>query len=189
MNNIDDIDTIINEPKETISIEEFTKLLADAKRNKNSMSVIVNGKEIKISGLEDDDDITFAVLPFINNDKRKMKVTHVEEDEYIEFDNGVKISSYHNQDCCEWNYLDFSQFRVGMEFPAIKEPEDIQKVIHLRKDGIYLVSEDGLPIWAQARSAQNGYYSDRVGVEVVVKTPFHLHIGDNNEPLEGEEYE
>lgn len=189
MSNIDDIDKILKEEEETISIEEFSKLLADAKMNKSSMSVLVDGKKINISGLEDGDDATFIAVPFINNAEKKMKVTYIDEDKYIKFDNGVKISSYHDRDCCESNYLDFSQFRVGMEFPAIKEPEDIQKVIHLRKDGIYLVSEDGLPIWAQARSAQNGYYSDRVGVEVVVKTPFHLHIGDNNEPLEGEEYE
>lgn len=189
MSNIDDIDAIINEPKETISIEKFAKLLADAKKNKSSMSVVVDGKEIKISGLEDGDDATFAVLPFIDNDEKKMKVAHVDLDECIVFDNGVTISSYHDPDCCESNYLDFSQFKVGMEFPAIKEPKDIQKVIHLRKDGIYLVSADGLPIWAQARSCQNGYYSDRVGVEVIIKTSFHLYVGDDDEPLEGEEYE
>lgn len=189
MSDIDDIYKLLEDPKETISIEDFTKLLADAKKNKSSMSVVVDGKEIKISGLEDGDDTAFAVLPFIDNDKKKMRVTRVKEDEYIEFDNGVIISSYHDPDCCESNYLDFSQFRVGMEFPAIKEPEDIQKFIHLRKDGIYLVSADGLPIWAQARSNQNGYYSDRVGVEVVIKTPFHLYTEDDDEPLEGEEYE
>lgn len=189
MSNIDDIAKLLEEPKETISIEEFTKLLADAKKNKSSMSVVVDGKEIKISGLEDGDDTTFAVLPFIDNDEKKMKVTHIGEDDYIEFDNGVTISSYHDPDCCETNYLDFSQFKVGMEFPAIKEPKDIQKVIHLRKDGIYLVSTDGLPVWAQARSNQNGYYSDSVGVKVIIKTHFHLYVGDDDEPLKGEEYE
>lgn len=189
MSNIEDTDKMLKEEEETISIEEFSKLLADAKKNKSSMSVVVDGKKINISGLEDGDDTTFAVVPFIDNDEKKMKVTYIDEDKYIKFDNGVKISSYHDQDCCELNYLDFSQFRVGMEFPAIKEPEDIQKVIHLRKDGIYLVSTDGLPVWAQARSDQNGYYSSNVGVEVVVKTPFRLHIEDNDEPLEGEEYE
>lgn len=116
-----------------------------------------------------------------------MKVSDVNEEEYVVFDNGVKISSFHNPDCCETNYLDFSQFKVGMEFPAINEPQDIQKLIHLRKDGLYLVSEDGLPIWAQARSYQNGYYSNSVGVEITIQTPFRIVVGDDSEPMDGEE--
>lgn len=53
--------------KETISLEEFTRLLADAKKNKSSMSVVVDGKRVNISGIEDGEDSDFAILPSLDH--------------------------------------------------------------------------------------------------------------------------
>lgn len=84
---------------------------------------------------------------------------------YLEFDNGVAIQSFHENDCCEDNYLDFEQFPVGAEFPTMSA-EELCKNLVLRPDGLILKDSEGIPKWAQARSEQNGYYSDSVGVEV-----------------------
>lgn len=83
----------------------------------------------------------------------------------LEFDNGVTIESFHENDCCEDNYLDFEQFVVGAEFPTMSA-EELCKNLVIRPDGLILKDSEGIPKWAQARSEQNGYYSDSVGVRV-----------------------
>lgn len=49
-----------------------------------------------------------------------MKIVFVCE-EYIEFDNGFHLTSYHEKDCCEKHYVDFTsiigQGYEGKEFP------------------------------------------------------------------------
>ena len=86
-------------------------------------------------------------------------------DGYLKFDNGVAIESFHYATCCEDNYLDFEQFPVGTEFPTMSV-EELCKNLVLRPDGLILKDSEGIPKWAQARSEQNGYYSDSVGVRV-----------------------
>lgn len=93
-----------------------------------------------------------------------MKVVE-SSDGYLEFDNGVAIESFHDANCCEYNYLDFEQFPVGAEFPTMSV-EELCRSLVLRPDGLILKDSGGIPKWAQARSDQNGYYSDRVGVSV-----------------------
>lgn len=93
-----------------------------------------------------------------------MKVVKSNEG-YLEFDNGVAINSFHRPTCCEDNYLDFEQFPVGTEFPTMSV-EELCKNLVIRADGLILKDSEGIPKWAQARSEQNGYYSDSVGVEV-----------------------
>lgn len=86
------------------------------------------------------------------------------------------MSSYHNQDCCEHNFLDFEQFMSGDEFPDCDKPDDFLNLIVIKEDGFVLKDVNGIPKWAQARSEQNGYYSNMLGIEVgkeglIVKTP------------------
>ena len=174
--------------KKTITLEEFTKLLAKAKKNKGSLAVEVDGKRINISGIEGGEDFETAALPYPYS-PGTMTVIDVSPEEYVKFDNGCIIEPYHYTSCCERNSLDFTQFSVGMEFPVIEDPEDIEEHIHIRKDGLYMVTTDGLPIWAQARSVQNGYYSNAVGVMVTLAPRYLVYHGDDREPMEGEEDE
>lgn len=172
--------------KKTITLEEFTKLLAKAKKGKESLAVVVNGEEINVSGLSEGKDLEAKAIPYAWKPDT-MEVVSVSEEDKVCFDNGCVIEAYHNQDCCENNYLDFSQFKKGMKFPAICEPADVEKHIHLREDGLYMVTTDGLPIWAQARSSQNGYYSYDVGVMVTLAPHYLIYHDDNNEPMEGKD--
>ena len=87
-----------------------------------------------------------------------MKVIKSEES-LLEFDNGLKVIGDGDHDCCAHNYLDFEQFPVGTEFKDM-DIEDFHKAMTIKDDGFAVTDAEGLPKWAQARSSQNGYYSD-----------------------------
>lgn len=88
------------------------------------------------------------------------------EDDMLKFDNGFYIGGYHSQDCCEYNFLDFEQFKVGDKFPSAETLGDLIKQIRIKEDGFFMADAQGIPKWAQARSHQNGYYSTGVGLKV-----------------------
>lgn len=87
-----------------------------------------------------------------------MKIIKSEEN-LLEFDNGLKIIGEGDEDCCAVNYIDFEQFLVGTKFKDM-DIEEFEKTISLKDDGFSIKDTDGLPKWAQARSDQNGYYSN-----------------------------
>jgi len=87
------------------------------------------------------------------------------DNELVEFDNGLKLSSYHDQDCCEHNYLDFEQMTVGREFKTMNAAQFVD-AITIKKDGFFIKDKMTIPAWVQARSCQNGYYGS--GVNLVV---------------------
>lgn len=93
------------------------------------------------------------------------KVKHI-EDGLLEFDNGYKLSSYHEVECCEYNYIDFEGVPVGTNIP-FSGLEGLKRAITSKEDGFILKGEKGMKHWAQARSYQNGYYSDSVGLYIV----------------------
>lgn len=93
-----------------------------------------------------------------------MKVVKSEED-LLEFSTGLKIEGEGDQDCCANNYLDFENFPVGTEFPDMTLGQLIA-TIRLKDDGFILRDKQGIPHWAQARSIQNGYYSNITTVYV-----------------------
>lgn len=104
---------------------------------------------------------------------------------YLEFDNGVAINSFHKNSCCEDNYLDFEQFPIGTELPTMSV-EELCKNLVLRPDGLILKDSEGVPKWSQARSVQNGYYSDSVGVEVSNRSLGNAYILVSKEELDRE---
>jgi len=111
-----------------------------------------------------------------------MKVISSEDNELV-FDNGLKILGEGERDCCAYNYIDFEQFEVGAEFPSMTAGQFID-TINIQDDGFAMKDIHGIPKWAQARSSQNGYYSDitEIFVEYAGKT---LSLGK----LRGDQYE
>jgi hypothetical protein len=93
-----------------------------------------------------------------------MKVVKSEES-LLEFDNGLIIEGDGDIDCCVNNYLDFEQLPVGTEVPTMTLGQFIDKV-KFKEDGFILKDSEGTPKWVQARSEQNGYYSNRTTVIV-----------------------
>jgi len=81
------------------------------------------------------------------------------EDSLLEFDNGLKVIGEGDVDCCARNYLDFEQLPVGTELPTM-DLKDFHKTISIKEDGFAVKDIEGTPKWVQARSDQNGYYSN-----------------------------
>lgn len=94
-----------------------------------------------------------------------MKVTK-SDDGLVEFDNGLKLSSDFEPDCCTQNYLDFEQLHIGREFKDMT-PKEFLKAIAIKEDGFSIKDTSDVPAWVQARSEQNGYYS--TGVDLIAK--------------------
>lgn len=91
-----------------------------------------------------------------------MKIVKIDEiSNEVKFDNGICMYSDYKQDCCEKNYIDFSQLKVGDEFEG-NDIEDLIKVITIKKDGVIIRDKDCIPKWLQSRSEQSGYYSNIV---------------------------
>lgn len=91
----------------------------------------------------------------------QLKVVKVDA-ESIEFENGVQLSSYHDQDCCESHYLSFGDLNIsdfeGLEFDLsndnfFKRIEDY---------GIELIPVTGHSIKVPGYGSNNGYYSSNL---------------------------
>lgn len=86
-----------------------------------------------------------------------MKIKAV-TDEYIEFTNGNKITYYHQHDCCEDNYADFTQIEESAFSEAFKEPlvfEIVEDKGFRFGNYNYVSNMYFIPCY----SIQNGYYS------------------------------
>jgi len=111
-----------------------------------------------------------------------MKVIKSEES-LIEFDNDLVVEGVGDVDCCAQNYLDFEQLPIGTELPTMTAGE-FADAITLKEDGFSVKDSSGTPKWVQARSIQNGYYSNRTILIVRYKgTELKLGelIGDESE--------
>lgn len=78
----------------------------------------------------------------------------------IKFDNGLSLTSYHDQSCCESHYLDFSNLSLndfeGLEFNL----EDGENWFTRVEDyGIALNPVMGFPVRIPGYGYNNGYYS------------------------------
>lgn len=87
-----------------------------------------------------------------------MKVTK-SEDNLLKFDNGLVVKGDPDYDCCAVNYLDFEQLPVDTELPTMTLGEFVDS-LNVKDDGFIVKDVNGTPKWVQARSEQNGYYSN-----------------------------
>lgn len=89
-----------------------------------------------------------------------LKVVEVNKtDDYILFDNGLKLYSEHESDCCENHWLDFKDLELsdfdGLLFDL--SGEDFFKKIE--GYGIELVPTNGHSVKMAGYGSNNGYYS------------------------------
>ena len=88
-----------------------------------------------------------------------MKIKRI-TDEYILFDNGSKITFDHEQDCCEYNYADFTQLEdTGVELEEFKEPLTFESL-----DNGFRFGNKGKMYYVPCYSSQNGYYTCAVDI-------------------------
>lgn len=91
----------------------------------------------------------------------KLKVIKV-GDYGITFENGLELSSDHNQDCCESHELYFKDLSLkdfeGLEFD-LSNDNFFKRV---EGYGIELLPIVGLPVRVAGHGYNNGYYSDQL---------------------------
>ena len=87
------------------------------------------------------------------------------DDNILKFDNGLVVNGVGDLDCCAVNYLDFEQLPVGTEVPTMTIGEFVD-AITIKDDGFIIKDSQGTPKWVQARSDQNGWYSNMTTLNV-----------------------
>lgn len=104
-----------------------------------------------------------------------MKIKNVTDD-FIEFDNGNKITYEHEPDCCEYNYADFSILnKNNINYSLNFNPELTFDFIDGM--GFRFGSEDEAGnmrwIFIPCYSDQNGYYSSDIDIYYNDKCVLH----------------
>lgn len=90
-----------------------------------------------------------------------LKVLKVENDEIL-FENGVRLYSYHRQDCCESHYLSMDDLTIedfeGLEFDLTND----NFFRRIEDYGIELVPIKGHSVKIPGYASNNGYYSNQL---------------------------
>ena len=96
---------------------------------------------------------------------KNLKVIKVDSD-ILEFDNGIKLCSHHDQDCCESHYLSMSDLSLddfeGLEFDLTTD----DFFIRINDYGIALLPINGHPVRIPGYASNNGYYSSNLDLIV-----------------------
>lgn len=82
----------------------------------------------------------------------------------LEFDDGYKLCSHHDQDCCENHYLDFEHIKLedfeGLEFDLSND----NFFTRIPDYGIALNPIKGFPVRIPGYGSNNGYYSSNLSL-------------------------
>lgn len=86
-----------------------------------------------------------------------MKIIKITNEEIL-FDNDCYLTYYHDQQCCEHNYADFTQLEdTGIENEEFEFSENMFEFENY--EGFRLVAKSGNKYFVPCYSHQNGYYS------------------------------
>ena len=105
---------------------------------------------------------------------KKCKVVKIDSD-IIEFDNGIRLYSKHNQDCCESHYLFLDDLTMA-DFEGLLFDLSTDSFFERIEDfGIALKPSNGHPVRIPGHGYNNGYYSSNLTLVlskegVVIKT-------------------
>lgn len=103
-----------------------------------------------------------------------MKIKQINEEELI-FDDGSILMSAHDQDCCEWHWLDFSVMSYynvgtssGKEINILEQEFDFSNGVTFKKVedvGILLMDTDDNKYLICGYGSNNGYYGTNINLE------------------------
>lgn len=92
---------------------------------------------------------------------KNLKVVKIDSDS-LEFENGVKLYSNHDQDCCEHHYLSLTDLTLadfeGLEFDLTND-RFFERIEYY---GIALKPIKGFPVRIPGYGSNNGYYSSNL---------------------------
>ena len=89
------------------------------------------------------------------------------DEEFIVFDNGFVIKSFHDTECCEYHYLDFSYLELYKDI--YNKEFDIKEEIKFQRipgQGILLFDTENNKYLINGYGENNGYYSDDITLEL-----------------------
>jgi len=92
-----------------------------------------------------------------------MHISEVTEEAII-FNNGNKITFDHDQDCCEWNYADFSVLNEENPLYYTEFDENLSFESVPNSGFRFGNKEKNLWIFIPCYSEQNGYYTDEIDI-------------------------
>ncbi len=100
-----------------------------------------------------------------------MKIVKIDEDGLL-FDNGAKLTDYHEQDCCETVYADWKNIQVATNIGAnsisAEELDFDERVINclgfLPELGFTICDKNGIRLMVSCYNQQNGYYSSNLSL-------------------------
>ena len=96
---------------------------------------------------------------------KNLKVIKVDSD-VIYFENGVKLYSDHDQDCCEHHYLSMNDLTIadfdGLEFD-LSNDDFFERI---EDYGIALKPINGFPVRIPGYGSNNGYYGSNIDLIV-----------------------
>jgi hypothetical protein len=85
----------------------------------------------------------------------------------IYFDNGIKLTYYHEQDCCEHHYLDFTHITLDDFDGLIFDLSSDDFFERIPDFGIALKPLNGFPVRIPGYGENNGYYSSNLSLILV----------------------
>ena len=96
---------------------------------------------------------------------KNLKAVKIENDELV-FNDGTRLLSNHDQDCCEWHYLDFANLDIsdfdGLEFDLT----DDNFFNRVEDYGIELKPIKGHVVRVPGYGSNNGYYSSNIDLVI-----------------------
>ena len=102
----------------------------------------------------------------------RLKVIKLDGDEII-FENGIKLYSDHEQDCCENHYLSMSDLSIkdfeGLEFDLTND----NFFNEIDDYGIELIPIKGHSVKIPGYGSNNGYYSTELTLVITNNKDFH----------------
>ena len=94
-----------------------------------------------------------------------LKVVKIENDELV-FNDGTRLLSNHDQDCCEWHYLDFADLDIsdfdGLEFDLTND----NFFNRVEDYGIELKPIKGHVVRVPGYGSNNGYYGSNIDLMI-----------------------
>lgn len=92
---------------------------------------------------------------------KNLKVVKIENDELV-FNDGTRLLSNHEQDCCEWHYLDFGDLDIT-DFDRLEFDLTNDNFFNRVEDfGIELKPIKGHAVRVAGYGSNNGYYSSNI---------------------------
>jgi hypothetical protein len=93
----------------------------------------------------------------------KAKIVKIHKN-YLEFDTGHTLHSFHEQDCCEIHYVDFDYMKLEDVQDLVFDISSSNFIEPVAKYGVRLAPTNNFPVSVPGYGENNGYYSTHLAL-------------------------